>query len=189
MEPSSHALENSPPNSPQKACAIKNSACFVTQLVQQSAIWTSCQESPGGNRAGLLHVAFATAGSHPMVIAMCGHPMLSVKGALDRCLSQGAQSAVHPDRDLLFRLCYPPVIFGRFSDLSWVFSGLSFCHPLYSDLQVVECTPVETHLFPACFRLLFSRFFRFFADISKAVMRFRCYLQRFTTATMVGCTP
>jgi len=117
-----------------------------------------------------------------MVIAMCGHPMLSVKGALDRCLSQGAQSAVHPDRDLLFRLCYPPVIFGRFSDLSWVFSGLSFCHPLYSDLQVVECTPVETHLFPACFRLLFSRFFRFFADISKAATRFSCYLQRFASA-------
>jgi hypothetical protein len=33
-----------------------------------------------------------------------------------------------------------------------------------------------------CFRLLFSRFFRFFADISKAATRFSCYLQRFASA-------
>src|SRR3974390_535008 len=50
----------------------------------------------------------------------------------------------------------------------------------------------EPACFPLVLRLLFWRFFGFSPYISKAGMRFRCYLQRFTSpvqCTALDCTP
>src|SRR6516164_5995339 len=42
----------------------------------------------------------------------------------------------------------------------------------------------EPACFPLVLRLLFWRFFGFSPDISRGGMRFRCYLQRFASATL-----